>query len=169
MQPSYDNHNSTGFTDASLAAIGETCKGLTSIDMSGNENITDVGIASLTQGCREIKAISVTSYHLTDASYAAIGETCKGLTHIDMSGNKNITDVGIASLTQGCSQLKTVIRYSSQLTDASLAAIGETYKGLTSINMSCTRNMTDDGIASLTQGCSQLQSFDIPVSLPMHH
>ena len=44
---------------------------------------------------------------MRDASLAAIGETCFGLTYIDMSGNKNVTDVGIASLTQGCSQLKT--------------------------------------------------------------
>ena len=35
-------------SDASLAAIGETCKGLTSSDMSGNRNMTDVGVASLT-------------------------------------------------------------------------------------------------------------------------
>ena len=38
-------------TNTSLAAIGETCTGLTSIDMSRNENITDYGLASLTQGC----------------------------------------------------------------------------------------------------------------------
>ena len=79
-------------TDVSLAAIGETCKGLTRIDMRCNDNITDVGIASLTQGCGQLNYISVTSYNLTDASLAAIGETCKGLTSIDMSGNRNIKD-----------------------------------------------------------------------------
>ena len=48
--------------------------------------MTDVGIASLIQGCREIKAIKIAGcYMLTDASLAAIGETCKGLTSIDMS------------------------------------------------------------------------------------
>ena len=61
-------------------------------------------------------------------------------------------------------QPASVIRYSSQLTDASLAAIGETCKGLTYIDMSYNENITDVGIASLTQGCRQLQSFNIPVS-----
>ena len=43
---------------------------------------------------------------MSDASLASIGETCKGLTSIDIVG-LHMTDAGIASLTQGCSQLKT--------------------------------------------------------------
>ena len=46
-------------SDASLAARGETCKGLTSIDTSGKDNVTDVGIASLTQGCSQLKTSSI--------------------------------------------------------------------------------------------------------------
>ena len=88
-------------TDASLAAIGETCKGLTSIDMSRNSNMTDVGTAGLIKGHIQLKIINLAfCSQLTDASLAAIGETCKGLTSIDMYGNSKITDFGIASLTQ---------------------------------------------------------------------
>ena len=160
MQPASVIQYSSQLTDASLAAIGETCKGLTIIDMSGNKNMTDVGIASLTEGCGKLKHISLTSSQLTDASLAVIGETCKGLTSIDMSRNRNITDDGIVSLTEGCRQLETInTSYCSELTDASLAAIGETCRGLTSIDISSI-NKTDVGIASLTQGCSQLQSIN---------
>ena len=38
-------------------------------------------------------------YKLTDVSLAAIGETCKGLTSIDMRHNSKMTDVGMASVT----------------------------------------------------------------------
>ena len=58
--------------------------------------MTDAGISSLTQEYREIKAISIAGCDLlTDASVAAIGETCKGLTGIDMSHNTNMTDAGM--------------------------------------------------------------------------
>ena len=75
-----------------------------------------------------------------------------------------MTDVGIASLSQGCSQVKTVTFWQcDKLTDAYL------FKELTYIDMRGNDNITDVGIASLTQGCSQLQSFDILVNRQMHH
>ena len=147
-------------TDASLAVIGETCRGLTSIDIGGNENMTDIGIASLAKGCSQLMKINIaTCSKLTDASLAAIGETCKGLTIIDMRYDRKMTNVGIASLTQGCSQLVTINIAGSclKLTDASLDAIGKTCKGLTSIDIEGFRNFTDAGIASLTGGCRQLK------------
>ena len=78
-----------------------------------------------------------------------------------MSRNDNITDIGKASLTEGCSELKTIdLACCSQLTNASLAAVGATCRGLTSIYVRGSGNMTDDGIASLTQGCSQLRTIN---------
>ena len=41
----------------------------------------------------------------------AIGETCRELTSIDVRRNENMTDVGISSLTEGCSQLRTIRRW----------------------------------------------------------
>ena len=61
-----------------LAAIREdrreeTCRGLTSIDMSGNSKMTDVGISYLAQGCIHLQAINIGGAYcsrLTDASLA---------------------------------------------------------------------------------------------------
>ena len=109
MQPATVILYSSQLTDASLAVIGRTCKGLTSIDISDNNNITDVGIASLTQGCFQLQSIDIGGCdQLTDASLAVIGETYKGLTSIDMSLNNNITDDGVANLFRRCGQLMTV-------------------------------------------------------------
>ena len=49
-------------TDASLAAIGETCKGLTSFDMRSNRSMTHAGIASLRQKCSQIVSINSKGY-----------------------------------------------------------------------------------------------------------
>ena len=59
--------------------------------------MTDVGIVKLIKGCSQLRTINIACcYQLTDASLAAIGETCKGLTSIDMSRNRNISYIGIA-------------------------------------------------------------------------
>ena len=78
MQPATVIRYFSQLTDASLAVIGETCKGLTAIDMSGNDAITDVGIANLTLECREIKAISIAGCDLlTDASLEEECDRCR--------------------------------------------------------------------------------------------
>ena len=110
--------------------IGESCRGLTSIDMYGNRNMTDGGVSYLVQGCINLQSINIggSCSQLTDASLAwhgcdSIGESCRGLTSIDMSDNRNMTDGGISCLAQGCIHLQSInIGGSySQLTDASLA------------------------------------------------
>ena len=74
---------------------------------------------------------------------------------MDMSDEEDVRDVGVISLTQGYSQLQSIsILYCWKLTDASLAAIGQTCKGLTRIDMRCMRQMTDVGITSMIEGCS---------------
>ena len=156
---------SSQLTDASLAAIGESCRGLTSIDMSDNGNMTDGGISCLAKGCIHLLVIGLrlSCDQLTDASLAAIGVSCWGLTSIDMSDNSNMTDGGISCLAQGCIHLQSInIGGScSQLTDASLVAIGESCRGLTIIDMFDNRNMTDDSISYLAHGCIHLQSINI--------
>ena len=144
--------------------LRESCQGLTSIDMSHNNNMTDVGISYLAQGCIHLQSINIGScYQLTDASLSAIGESCRGLTSFDMGGNRKMTDVGISYLAQGCIHLQwiNIGGYYSQLTDASLSVIGESCRGLTSIDMSGNSNMTDVGISYLVQGCIHLQSINI--------
>ena len=62
-------------TDASLAAIGETCKGLISIDIE--RVITDLGMELLTQGCNRLQSSNIgRCSKLTDTSLAAIGQSC---------------------------------------------------------------------------------------------
>ena len=66
--------------------------------MSDNEDVRDVGVISVKQGCSQLQSISILyCWELTDASLAAIGETCKGLTSIVMCGNNSMTVVGMAS------------------------------------------------------------------------
>ena len=108
-----------------MAAIRESCRGLTSIDMSGNSHMTDVSISYLAQGCSYLQSINIVEScsQLTDSSLAVIGESCRGLTSIDMSDNSNMTDVGISYLAQGCIQYWRIM-VSADRCIIGLAAIG---------------------------------------------
>lgn len=148
-------------TDASLAAIGETCKGLISIYIE--RVITDLGMELLTLGCNRLQSINIgRCSKLTDASLAVIGQSCNRLTSIDISPIAMCTDAGMALLTQGCSHFKSVkFTGDGQQRDASVAAIGESWKGLISIDMGPNSDVTHADTGFLTQGCNHLQSVDI--------
>ena len=73
MHPSTGNRSSIIMRSADrLAAIGVSCRELTSIDMSGNMNMTDGGISYLAQGCIHLQSMNIGGYssQLTDASLA---------------------------------------------------------------------------------------------------
>lgn len=146
---------------AALAAIGESCRGLTSINMPRINDMTDVGITSLTQGCINLQSIDFGDCdQMIEASLAAIGEGCQGLPNINMRGIKNMTDGSIACLTQGCIALKSIhIGHCNQLTDASVVLIGERCHSLMSIDTLGTDKLTYNGKNSLTLKCVYLRTL----------
>ena len=46
---------------------------------------------------------------MRNGDMAAMGEACKGPPSINMSNNEDVRDVGVISVKQGCSQLKSII------------------------------------------------------------
>ena len=53
---------SNGTTNAGLATLAAGCRGLTSMSLSGCDNITDVGVASLAARCRGVTSMVLSSY-----------------------------------------------------------------------------------------------------------
>ena len=45
-------------------------------------------------------------YKITDVALLALGERCKGLTRLDLSGNNNLTNAGLNWLCEGCHAMK---------------------------------------------------------------
>ena len=71
------------------------------IDLSGCQLVTDLGIRALTQSCRNLESVNVSScYELSDAAFESLG-TCRGLRSLDACGCEQLTDAGLRALSQG--------------------------------------------------------------------
>ena len=145
----------------SLTAVGQHCRGLTSLDFYECAGIVDEDWNMLAKGCIHLQTIIIGMCPLlTNAALEAIGNSCQRLTNIDMSYNDNIIDGGIAYLTLRCFQLQTVkFAGCSKLAVGALDAIAKSCQGLIYVGMSVNK-ITDRGITCLTKGCIDLQTID---------
>lgn len=74
---------------------------LQSIDLSGCQLISDLGIKALTHSCKNLESVNVSScYGLSDAAFERLG-TCSGLRSLDACGCERLTDVGLQALARG--------------------------------------------------------------------
>ena len=76
---------------------------LTSIDLTGCTNITNVGILNMVEGCFRLETILLGGcLGLTDAALLSIGQHCHNLRILDIGSCSFITDDGLADLVQRC-------------------------------------------------------------------
>ncbi len=98
------------------------------------------------ESLKRLTLISLSDFSMTDNDLEAIGILPR-LEHLDLVGNKNLTDAGLRSLGQG-KQLKDLRFVSARLTDAACEAIA-TFDALEFLVIGEAR-ITDAGVAKLT-------------------
>jgi len=192
-------------TDISIAALAEAvfppC--MTHLNLSGLKHVTDATLVPLLRRCPNLTFLDLTRCEaMRDETLRTVGDTChklhtvllyatpsfgdKGLeglargvpllTHLDMTGNKLITDVGVSALAQHCPALRVLhLMWCTPLTDASLHALGESpsaaacaasgvpsgRRDLRLLSMHGNSNITAGGMESLARGCPKLEVLDI--------
>jgi hypothetical protein len=139
----------------------EESKYVLSIDISGCQGITDLGLAAVDLRCRQLQTINLSGCQgIKDVGLAALGLRCCQLQTINLSGCKGITDLGLAAVGRGCSQLQTINLSGCQgITDLGLAALGRGCSHLQTIDLSNSKGITAIGLSALCDGCGHLQTI----------
>ena len=79
-----------------------------------------------------------------------------------VSWDLNVGNTKLMTIASGCPQLQSLnITCSENITDEGIKALATGCPQLQSLNISGCRNITDEGITALASGCLQLQSLDI--------
>ena len=100
--------------------------------VKGQQDVTDVGLASLAAGCSAIITLNLWGcIRITGTGLASLAAGCSAITNLDLTNCHQITDTGLTSLVAGCS-------------------------AITSLNLSFCRRITDTRLASLAAGCSAI-------------
>ncbi|KAF5749613.1 putative grr1 plant [Tripterygium wilfordii] len=114
----------TGFGSASLALIGKLCPQLQHVDLSGLCGITDAGMLSLFESCKDglVKMNLSGCFNLTDIVASALARLHGGtLDLLNLDGCRKITDAGLMAVMDNCLVLSDLDVSKCSITDSGIA------------------------------------------------
>ena len=136
---------------------------LTSIDLTGCQNISNEGVTAIAEGCHKLTSINLSGCsNISNVVLSTLAEGCHQLTSIDLSHCDGISDEGLLALAERCHQLTSInLYFCSIITDIGISALAEGCHQLTSINLSYCHRISDIGVSALAEGCRQLTSINL--------
>lgn len=149
-------------TDDSLKYISAGLKSLESINLSFCASLTEFGMKHLsTMVGDSLKEINLRSCDVTDLALRYLSEGGLTLHVLDISFCDRVRDDGLAYLSQGLPQLRSLSLNSIPCTDSGLLKLSQTLTDLNTLNVGQCFNITDRGIDAILNNCSHLSHLDI--------
>ena len=144
--------------DMFCASVAKYRPDLSSINLKDGTQVTDVGLSSLVDGCKQLdpKSVVAATPVQGDLWCAAVARQHPELTSIDLRSYPAVTDVGLASLQRGCPKLLPSSIFSSAMGNDWCAAVAEIHPNLTEIDLRQCNKVGDTGLAMLVDGCPNL-------------
>lgn len=147
---------STRITDLTLLGFGQCSFSLRVLRMSGCDQLTDVGLTWLAEGCKVVEELDFNGCtKISDAGLRSLGNYCHALTSLNIAGAKLVSDVGVASIAVGCPKLRHLVLSSLYLMCDPRIVI-DTKKGA---KLEAWQSII--GIQSVAQHLEKLESIDI--------
>jgi hypothetical protein len=150
---------------------------LTSLDLSGCNNITETGLMDLIYGLdanthtfdtqlKHLTSLNFSFCHwITDVSVTALSYRCPNLISLNLHCCNKITDRSIILLSNGCPQLTTVdLQQCVNITNDSIYALSIGCPKLTTLNLYFCDKITNDSIIALSNGCPHLIDLNLGVN-----
>ncbi|KAL2500266.1 F-box/LRR-repeat protein 3 [Forsythia ovata] len=176
-----------GIDDDSLTALKQGCTSLETLDMSSCQNVSHVGLSSLTSaaGCLRqlslsygsrvdlaladslqklslLQSIKLDGCQVTCSGLKAIGNWCASLTELSLSKCSGVTDEGLSSLVTKRVDLKKVdVTCCRTITCASVAHITNSCTSLTSLRMESCTTVSAEAFVLIGQRCQFLEELDL--------
>lgn len=99
---------------------------------------------------------------LSDALMTLTSQRCSQLTHLDLGGCQNLSDVGIIALLKRCLQLTTFkANHNEAVNDLSLLAVAQCCPQLQQLQIPSCRSVSEVSFVQITLRCPQLHSVDV--------
>jgi len=176
-----------GIDDDSLADLKQGCKSLQMLDVSSCQNVSHVGLSSLTSGNERLRqlilaygspvtlaladslqtlstlqSIKLDGCQVTCSGLKAIGNWCVSLTEISLSKCMGVTDEGLSSLVTKHRELKKLdITCCRKITHFSIAHITNSCTSLTSLRMESCVLVSKEAFVLIGQRCHFLEELDL--------
>lgn len=150
-------------TDYGLACIARNSPLLKEIKLSGCLSVGDAGIRELGLHCRQLTLLQLSGCHNIEGSaFISISECCPLLSHLDISHCRKLQRWGVHKLFSGCTKLEDVnISHLTCVGDEEIRILSQNNPHLTKLIGIEAYNISDSGLLSLSQFCSDLDYLDL--------
>ncbi|GAB2272116.1 hypothetical protein Dimus_006935 [Dionaea muscipula] len=176
-----------GIDDDSLAVLKQESKSLKTLDMSSCQNVSHVGLSSLTsgtgclqqlilaygspvthalanslQGLSKLQSIKLDGCLVTCDGLKAIGNWCESLRELSLSKCSGVTDEGLSCLVMKHKELQKLdITCCRKITDVAVAHITASCTSLISLRMESCSLIPREAFILIGQRCHQLEELDL--------
>ncbi|GAV76944.1 LRR_6 domain-containing protein [Cephalotus follicularis] len=148
-----------GIDDDSLAVLKHGCKSLKTLDMSSCQNISHIGLSSLTSDSGGLHQLILAYGSPVTLALADSLKNLSMLQSIKLDGCI-ITCGGLKAIGNCCVSLKEIsLSKCSGVTDEGLSSLVTKHKDLRKLDVTCCRKITDVSIAHITSSCTNLSSL----------
>ncbi|CAD7077420.1 unnamed protein product [Hermetia illucens] len=156
-------------TDSSLGRIAQHLKNLEVLELGGCCNLTNTGLLLVAWGLKKLKRLNLRScWHIGDQGIGHLAglskETAEGnleLEYLGLQDCQRLTDEALRHAAQGLTSLKGVnLSFCVSITDGGLKHLAR-MPNLRELNLRSCDNISDIGMAYLTEGTSSLTSLDV--------
>lgn len=176
-----------GIEDNCLADLKQGCKSLQTLDLSSCQNVSHVGLSSLTSGTEclrqlifaygspvtidfvdslqrlsMLQSIKLDGSLVTSSGLRAIGNWCVSLREISLSKCVGVTDDGLSPLVMKHKDLRRIdITCCRKITDVSISHITTSCIALTSLRMELCTLVRREAFVLIGQNCHFLEELDL--------
>ena len=149
-------------TDAGLRMLGNSCTSLTKIDLT-ECTVSDAGLAELVRACPDLlpDKIHVQNGIKGDQFLLAVAERHPTIEHLDVSGCKAVTDIGLEALARQCTGLTDIDICGCCFTEAGLLTLLSSAKNLRRLRMDARGELSDSVFSGLAAGCPELERVEL--------
>jgi F-box/leucine-rich repeat protein 2/20 len=142
-------------TDACMLAFAHNLRGLTYLDLTYSDSITDEAMIAVAQNCTLLSLNLSYCDQLTDEAVVAVARGCNGLTELVLNRCNHITDKAIIAVARNCPTLKVLdIRWCRSITQASIVELSRHCPYLSFLDIGgCDMICSKKTIQILSRGC----------------
>ncbi|CAG8436051.1 748_t:CDS:1 [Ambispora gerdemannii] len=153
----------TRITDDSMSSLVTNCRCLSVLNLENCPRITDVTFTKMAKHCgTHLISLNVAnSLSITDESLLEISKDCYNMRDLNLANCRNITDIGVSSLSSLTIMRNLNISHCNNVTDESLKILGKSCVELKSLDIIGCRNVTEVGVNCLIDGCMKLELLRI--------
>ncbi|KAG9151164.1 hypothetical protein Leryth_002733 [Lithospermum erythrorhizon] len=148
-----------GIDDEGLITLEQGCKSLEILDIANCQNISHVGLSSLTNGSDHLRQLSLSYGHRVTMDLAKSLQHFPYLRSIKLDGCQ-VTSSGMKSISECCTSLEELsLCKCAGVTDEGLSAIVQKQNGLQKLDITCCHKITFAAIDNLTKTCYAITSL----------